>query len=378
MAYLAKGKKCDLIELAIELGQSIPPDSKITDLKTIITKSPEYDEPFVKELLTRIIEERVKQEEITEREKERQFELQKLEIENRNKINLQTEINDSETENKKNTIDLRNLIQKFDLKDGDIASFLIIFERQAKRVGIKEDDYVAHLLGLLPLDIIQLIAREPEQEASKYAFVKNLLLKRYKLSPESFRQKFFNHVKDSKSTWSDFVFELRTYFNEWLMGLNIVDFESLKELIITDQLKRRVPSMIREHFIDLWPKFTKASELAEKLDDYDNVRSGIRTKNSKNVNYYEEQKLYPYANYKNANRCHDKTDFPKPDYKNLNVRKMNSREVVNPNQFNAIKNEKSDPKCFSCNELGHISKDYTHPCKKCAEREHVKKNFFVK
>ena len=49
MAYLAKGKKCHLIELAIELGQSIPFDSKITDLKTIITKSPEYDEAFVQE-----------------------------------------------------------------------------------------------------------------------------------------------------------------------------------------------------------------------------------------------------------------------------------------------------------------------------------------
>ena len=82
--------------------------------------------------MTRIIEERIKQEEITERKKECQFELQKLKTETRNKINLQTEINDSETENKKNTIDLRNLIQKFDLKDGDIASFLIIFQQQAK------------------------------------------------------------------------------------------------------------------------------------------------------------------------------------------------------------------------------------------------------
>ena len=94
--------------------------------------------------------------------------------------------------------------------------------------------------------------------------------------------------------------------------------------------------MIREHFKDLWSKLTKASELAEKLDNYDNVRSGIKNENSKNINYYEEQKLFPYANYKNANHCHDKRDSQKPYYKNLNVSKTSSREVVYPKQFSTI------------------------------------------
>ena len=80
--------------------------------------------------------------------------------------------------------------------------------------------------------------------------------------------------------------------------------------------------MIREHFISLWSKLTKASELAEKLNDYDNVRSGIRIKNSKNVNYYEELKLFPYANYRNASHCHDKNNSRKAGYKNLNDRKL--------------------------------------------------------
>ena len=51
--------------------------------------------------MTEIIEERIKWEEIIACKKERQFELQKLEIEIWNKINFQTKINDSETENKR-------------------------------------------------------------------------------------------------------------------------------------------------------------------------------------------------------------------------------------------------------------------------------------
>ena len=134
--------------------------------------------------------------------------------------------------------------------------------------------------------------------------------------------------------------------------------------------------MIQEYFIDLWPKLTKANELAEKLDDYDNVWPGIRTKNSKNVNYSKEQKLFPYANYKNAICCHDKNEPQKPDYKSLNVRKMNSKEIVYPKQFSEIRKYTGEPKCFSCNELGHISRDCIDPCKKCGQRErgHVKKN----
>ena len=60
--------------------------------------------------------------------------------------------------------------------------------------------------------------------------------------------------------------------------------------------------------------------------------------------------------------------------KNLNVRKTNRRDVVYPKQFSTIRNEKSEPKYFSCNEFEYISKDCIHPCKKYGKKEHVKKN----
>lgn len=372
MSYLGKSKKCDLIKLASELGETVPPESKIIDLKEIIINSKNYDEPFVKEVLLEIINERIKQEEQIEREKEREFELQKLRIENENKLISQTESNDRIPEVNKNTIDLRNLIQKFDLKDGDIASFLVLFERQAKRIGLKENDFVTHLLGLLPQEITNQIARQSEQEANEYPFVKNLLLKRYKLSPETFRQKFVNHVKDSKGTWSDFVFDLNTYFNEWLAGLEITDFESLKNLIVTEQLKKKVPNVMREYFIDSWPKFVKPNDLAQKLDDYENVRAEIKT-NNESISAKYDSRYYSHSRMSNRNsNGYDSTKFIS---KNAN-RKTNERENVSSNKVfsSSIRNERGEPKCFSCNEYGHISKDCIYPCKKCGERGHVKRN----
>ncbi|GFW10670.1 hypothetical protein TNCV_4917891 [Trichonephila clavipes] len=58
--------------------------------------------------------------------------------------------------------------------------------------------------GSVPQEIIQLITREPEQEARDYDHVGSLLLKRFKLTPEKFRQLFVTHQKSSDKTWRKF------------------------------------------------------------------------------------------------------------------------------------------------------------------------------
>lgn len=50
-------------------------------------------------------------------------------------------------------------------------------------------------------------------------------------------------------------------------GLDIKDFEELKNLIITDQLKKNVQPEVREHLLDEWTKFTSPSKLADRLDE---------------------------------------------------------------------------------------------------------------
>ncbi|GFU62135.1 hypothetical protein TNCV_4446761, partial [Trichonephila clavipes] len=45
-------------------------------------------------------------------------------------------------------------------------------------------------LRLLPTEVSHIIAREPDDKANSYEHVKDLLLKRFKLTPEKFRQLF--------------------------------------------------------------------------------------------------------------------------------------------------------------------------------------------
>ncbi|GFT73655.1 transposable element Tcb2 transposase [Trichonephila clavipes] len=69
-------------------------------------------------------------------------------------------------------VGLQKFMRTFNPKEGDISYYLILFERQARRVHIKEEDWVTNLVGLLPLEMANLIAREPEEKANDYEHIK--------------------------------------------------------------------------------------------------------------------------------------------------------------------------------------------------------------
>ncbi|GFU18444.1 retrovirus-related Pol polyprotein from transposon opus [Trichonephila clavipes] len=161
-------------------------------------------------------------------------------------------------------VGLQKLMRTFDPKEGDISFYLILFERQARRVHIKEEDWVTNLVGLLPLEMANLIARQPEEKANDYEHIKGMLLKGFKLSPEAFKVKFKRHCKSAENTWRDFGFELANYFNEWISGLKIYDFDRLKQLVIVEQMKEQVFRDIQQHFIYDWSRIVTVDDLTEK------------------------------------------------------------------------------------------------------------------
>ncbi|GFU84181.1 hypothetical protein TNCV_3277921 [Trichonephila clavipes] len=57
--------------------------------------------------------------------------------------------------------------------------------------------------------------------------------------------------------------------------MEVRDFKSLKDLIITDQLKNACRGDKRA-FRDEWAKFYEPSVLADKLDGYESVRSSVK------------------------------------------------------------------------------------------------------
>ncbi|GBM04210.1 hypothetical protein AVEN_175290-1 [Araneus ventricosus] len=340
MYIFAGARKCDLKILAEELGETVNDSHKLKDLKKMILAIKEYDEESAKEWLNTIINERKereenerrneeiqmaerklkeeqeiaerrhqdeiaerrhqdeiaerrRQDEIAERKRkdEMEFELQKIRLEaegrslNSNSVANQN-VNSTQIKLK---LEIHHLMQKFNSDENDISLYLIMFERLTKQAEILENTWVTHLLGILPYDVAQLIAREPDEIANDYGEVKKILLKRYKLTPEKFRQKFFMHNKNLGSNWKNFAYELRSFFNEWVNGVKADSFEKLSDLIITDQIKRKVSQEIKDHFMDEWSKLNSPDDLVEKLDDYDTLRSTLRSKRPRKEWHYDKQ-----------------------------------------------------------------------------------------
>ncbi|GFX43154.1 uncharacterized protein TNCV_2711981 [Trichonephila clavipes] len=168
MSFLLKGKKEDLLELDLEATV----DMTKPMLKNLITKGAGYDEEDTKLMYEGIVEERKERELLEERKRRDNLELEKLRIEAQ--IGLNQKI--LSRNNRTPCNELNKLLPKFDMKE-NISLYLILFERQACMMNVPKEFWVSHLLGLLPQEITQLIAREPEQEARDYDHVRSAFVK---------------------------------------------------------------------------------------------------------------------------------------------------------------------------------------------------------
>ncbi|GBM03940.1 Retrovirus-related Pol polyprotein from transposon 17.6 [Araneus ventricosus] len=221
-------------------------------------------------------------------------------------------------------------------------------------------------MGYLPADIVQVLAREPEEQAENYEHIKKLLLKRFKLSPEVFRQKFVHHQKKAEGTWRDFLFEAQNYLEEWLKGMEVDDFEALKDLMIADQMKKRVSGEVQEHFADEWTMIKSSSLLADMLDNYEMVR---KPKKKPFEKWYRTEKPHPPIINKQSNKTGNTS--------RLNHTRKEHREEKNsrsrlPDMFE----RRRALKCFECNEPGHLRPQCPRLAKQRSEKvepvNHVK------
>ncbi|GFT43624.1 transposon Ty3-I Gag-Pol polyprotein [Trichonephila clavipes] len=316
-----------------------------------------YDEEFVKDVLSVIVvectaTEKQKAAELEEKQKavvvaqqrQREFELEKMKIQLEMQKLSQVPITSQQLENPK--LELDRIIPRFNSKEDEMGIYLTIFERQVKFLNIPERAWTAYLIGSLPPDIAQLIAREDEDDAQNYEKVKEMLLKRFRVTGDRFRQ-YFCQQKNPDSTWRDFYFELSSYFEGWIKELKITTFDQLKSLIIADQIKRKTPANIKEHFLDIWVDLNDPLELAEKLDAYDNLRPGMKT---------------------NPNQTFKKKEFrkPFPIKKNQPLGGSHEYHLSGPSRtvprFPSYKTEGRNPiRCYGCGTPGVIKSK----CPKC-------------
>ncbi|GFW29491.1 uncharacterized protein TNCV_744331 [Trichonephila clavipes] len=271
---IQKAANLDLGEEAVKIAATRDyRRKKKRNRQNLIISSEDYDEELTKNIHSTIVEDRKAREEnlrieeqkeklrieegeeklrfeqlrLDEQKRKYEFELEKLRIQTQSKLGADTS---KESDTKFLVKEISKFTHRFDLKE-DISLYLKLFE-----------------------------PREPDDKANSYEHVKDLLLKRFKLTPEKFRQLFVTHQKAPERTWIDFYHELNTYFNGWIDGLKIDTFNKLSDLIITDQLKRKTPFEFKEYYLDEWANMNSPVQLAEKLEEFEDFKRTLKQKSS--------------------------------------------------------------------------------------------------
>ncbi|GFY03919.1 transposon Tf2-8 polyprotein [Trichonephila clavipes] len=214
--------------------------------------------------------------------------------------------------------------------------FLTLFERQMKLLDLGEDLWVPYLIGALPNDATSLIAREPEEKCRDYSHIRGMLLQRFKLTAEKFRELFSRQRKSPNGTWKDY-FEIRAYFEGWLNELKINSFDGLKNLIIAGQMKKRCSSECKEYYLDIWEELISPEMSADKLEAFDNIRRSLPS---------EPRRYVKASEIVNDGR---QVSFRKPE-------RPPKREYSHH-----VPNERSPLRCYGCGKQGVMKSRY-HTC----------------
>ncbi|GFU46996.1 SCAN box domain-containing protein [Trichonephila clavipes] len=138
-------------------------------------------------------------------------------------------------------------------------------QKKAELSQVPKKDWVPYLslslslLAALPAELSNMLAQEPTEKANNYDFVKDFILKRYRLNREKLKQCFYRHKKSAEKSWRNYAHELNCYFTERIADLQVKTLEQLKDLFTTEQLKSTVfplnGSRLKETSKDFMSKF---------------------------------------------------------------------------------------------------------------------------
>ncbi|GFT19703.1 uncharacterized protein TNCV_1594261 [Trichonephila clavipes] len=160
-----------LLEVAIDLGVEVNSTLTKSEIKNRICQSEDYNEESVKSLLEGILAEKREARELKERQETREYELERLRLSNATET-VSVSSADLEGQGVNRRVNLKDLVPKFDAKNADINLFFEIFERQAIKEKVAEDRWVSQLIPLLPIEIAEIVAKEPLEKSDDYPHIK--------------------------------------------------------------------------------------------------------------------------------------------------------------------------------------------------------------
>jgi hypothetical protein len=159
----------------------------------------------------------------------------------------------------------------FDEKD-DMDSYLFRFERYAELQNWPEDQWAIYLSALLRGRALDVYARLTADDSKDYKVLKEALLRRYQMTEEGYKRRFYSAKADIGESPPQFITRLSKYLDRWIELANIQEtYEAVCGLFIREQYLatcgKELELFLRERAV------TDLNELGKLAEQYQDAHS---------------------------------------------------------------------------------------------------------
>ena len=171
-----------------------------------------------------------------ERERERQHELELAKIKAETSFVSQTSTtgitNNQGVQSQVKTAKL----PLFDEKVDSIDAYLSRFEKYHEAVKSQKENWAIYLAALLKGKALEVYSRLSSEDANNYDVLKTALLRRYQLTEDSLKKKFYSSSPESGESATQFMIRLANELDRWIDATKIPQtLNGLKNLLIKEQ-----------------------------------------------------------------------------------------------------------------------------------------------
>ena len=255
-----------LLDKAIQLGFEPDRAEKFVERQMAAMHDRE-DRVFEREEKKRKEDDRIRLEELAEKEKQRQHEFAEKEKQREHELAMAKIKAGNPTPSVDNILQSLPKIPPFNDSVDEIDVYLQRFEKLALFHKWDKDKY-AYLLGtLLRGKALKIYCGLAQDIANDYDKLKSALLKAFQVNPNDFRKKFRECEIEPGESYVQMICRMRQYFDKWLELSNIgSSYNDVCDFMIYDQLLSNCSSDLRAYLLE--KKFDSSHEMAQCADRY--------------------------------------------------------------------------------------------------------------
>src|ERR1043165_9235481 len=136
---------------------------------------------------------------------------------------------------------LRGLLPRFPSDHAQIPGFFVHCERLFDSCAVPDDLQSRLLLTCLDNQARALTARLTQDELDNYGRLKTFLLKEFKVSAVSLRERFMNAKKAADESYTTLASRLHNLLSYYLQDRQALTFDDVTSLLIADKMKEMLP-----------------------------------------------------------------------------------------------------------------------------------------